>query len=72
MNVIRAKEAGWSIAVEHDREPEMDNVRYWIFTCDTCGATFHHQERGRGWPLGEGEREEGSTFVRSQTLNNIN
>ena len=40
MNVIRAKEAGWSIAVEHDREPEMDNVRYWIFTFDTLVCIY--------------------------------
>ena len=32
----------------NNREGDMENVRYRMFACETCGATFHRQEREHG------------------------
>ena len=64
-----------AIAVEHDREPD----KAWtIFAIEYLLVTRVEQpfiterERERMADMGEGEKKEGSTFVRSQILNNIN
>ena len=77
--MIGANKAGWPITAEHDREGDMENVSYWMFTCDTCGATFHHQEREHGIGVEPDMSRiiyvptfiDGTTAVRPWTLNII-